>query len=451
MKTVVKLIRSPQAGKDQYEVKKLRDGQEVRRRWATRDDAFVQRDRVEKHLSRLGLFRNEKKGHWEPTQLAKHLGLEVDFKEGLFRVTEARLKKIHAKATGLICRAARDQRWVQARELAGFNGLYQSVFLAVLAARLYLRELYFVLGKKSWGSKMKLTRQAWGDLQWCEANEWADRLSRDKDLDDWRIKGRWFKYAEENWGEHSADRFASGISAQLPSLVSHPQLPVSCHLRGGGVVTGQTDIKKYGETTIKYDDRDVEELVLEEERYRVPRSVTTEGQQQEVRPTPWRAALLQHWTGELGDNKYSDTAAAMQASALQRLTADNYGRHWEKFMKFCGEHGLQWLPASATTVQLYVASLLESGTGPAKGRAVTRAVKGMTAMQTEAAEQQDITETTADRHGDAERESLLRDSKGLSIVLEKEKGKNHLLCIPKEGVAEPHELLDQWEQARDDE
>ncbi|KAK3242436.1 hypothetical protein CYMTET_47877 [Cymbomonas tetramitiformis] len=289
----------------------------------TRDDAFVQRDRVEKHLSRLGLFRNEKKGHWEPTQLAKHLGLEVDFKEGLFRVTEARLKKIHAKATGLICRAARDQRWVQARELAGFNGLYQSVFLA-------------------------------------------------------------------------------------------------------------TDIKKYGETTIKYDDRDVEELVLEEERYRVPRSVTTEGQQQEVRPTPWRAALLQHWTGELGDNKYSDTAAAMQASALQRLTADNYGRHWEKFMKFCGEHGLQWLPASATTVQLYVASLLESGT-------------------TEAAEQQDITETTADRHGDAERESLLRDSKGLSIVLEKEKGKNHLLCIPKEGVAEPHELLDQWEQARDDE
>eukprot|EP00854_Cymbomonas_tetramitiformis_P006303 gene6303-biopygen6343 len=198
MKTLVELIRSPQAGKDRHEVKKLRDGQEVRRRWAmrrregglrrgldragarvlpylddfmvitkTQDDAFVQRNRVGKLLPRLGLFRNEKKGHWEPTQLVEHLGLEVDFEEGLFRVTEKILKKIHSKATAILCRATREQRWVQARELAGFNGLCQAVYLAVPTARLYLRELYFVLGKKSsWGSKVKLTRQAWGDLRW---------------------------------------------------------------------------------------------------------------------------------------------------------------------------------------------------------------------------------------------------------------------------------------------
>ncbi|KAK3239638.1 hypothetical protein CYMTET_50450 [Cymbomonas tetramitiformis] len=198
MKTLVELIRSPQVGEDRHEVKKLRDGQEVRRRWAvrrregglrrgsdragarvlpymddfmvitkTQDDAFVQRDRVSKRLPRLGLFRNEKKGHWEPTQLVEHLGLEVDFEEGLFRVTERKLKKIHSKATAILCRATREQRWVQARELAGINGLCQSVYLVVPMARLYLRELYFVLGKKSsWGSKVKLTRQAWGDLQW---------------------------------------------------------------------------------------------------------------------------------------------------------------------------------------------------------------------------------------------------------------------------------------------
>eukprot|EP00854_Cymbomonas_tetramitiformis_P034610 gene34610-biopygen34373 len=53
-----------------------------------------------------------------------------------------------------------------------------------------------------------------------EANEWADRLSRDKDLDDWRINKKWFKYAEEQWGEHSVDRFASEISAQLPRSYS---------------------------------------------------------------------------------------------------------------------------------------------------------------------------------------------------------------------------------------
>ncbi|KAK3266166.1 hypothetical protein CYMTET_25191 [Cymbomonas tetramitiformis] len=51
------------------------------------------------------------------------------------------------------------------------------------------------------------------------------------------------------------------------------------------------------------------------------------------------------------------------------------------------------------------------------------------------------------------RESLLRDNNGLSIVLEKEKGKNHLLwkhrlCIPVLGVAKLHELLNLWEQTR---
>ncbi|KAK3258667.1 hypothetical protein CYMTET_32297 [Cymbomonas tetramitiformis] len=68
----------------------------------------------------------------------------------------------------------------------------------------------------------------------------------------------------------------------------------------------------------------------------------------------------------------------------------------------------QWLPASEATVLLYLASLLETGnikstslqpylsainnyhedlglTGPAKGRAVTRAVKGMATIQAERA------------------------------------------------------------------
>ncbi|KAK3235584.1 hypothetical protein CYMTET_54220 [Cymbomonas tetramitiformis] len=54
-----------------------------------------------------------------------------------------------------------------------------------------------------------------------EANEWAERLSQDKDLDDWRINdGRWFKYGEEHWGKHSVDHFASEISAQLPRYYS---------------------------------------------------------------------------------------------------------------------------------------------------------------------------------------------------------------------------------------
>eukprot|EP00854_Cymbomonas_tetramitiformis_P017048 gene17048-biopygen17595 len=106
----------------------------------------------------------------------------------------------------------------------------------------------------------------------------------------------------------------------------------------------------------------------------------------------------------------------MQATALEKTTADNYERHWKKFVKFRTEENLQWLPATAATVQLYMAALQKSGTvkgislqpylsaincfhkdfsfqGAAKGRAVTRAVKGMTAMQTVAAEQHNVTET----------------------------------------------------------
>ncbi|KAK3273086.1 hypothetical protein CYMTET_18658 [Cymbomonas tetramitiformis] len=655
----------------------------------TQDDAFVQRDRVSNFLPRLGLFRNEKKGHWEPTQLVEHLGLEVDFEEGLFRVTERRLKKIHSKATAILCRATREQRWVQARELAGFNGLCQPVYMAVPTARLYLRELYFVLGKQSsWGSKVKLTRQAWGDVQWwaklpatsrwngrkiwrsptraklhtdsslfawggvlnlkkegrgfwndelqklhithleleavyktvrsflselegkvvrlycdnqavvamlshftsrnpelmrrmrklwllldlhvielqaryirSEANEWADRLSRDKDLDDWRINKRWFKYAEEQWGEHSVDRFASEISAQLSRYYSAWHDPgcegvdslaydwrgehnwvnppwslldeVAHKLREEGAAAtvvapywpgqswfrelealaaevvivprrrdlftreGQIDDEinkpeeevrpgckievfwpedqawypgmmgatgEDGKTKIEYDDGDVENVVLKEEKYRVFPSENEEEQpQQRATATPCKTALLRHWTEKLGDNQHSGTAAEMQAAALEKSTADNYERHWKKFVKFCTQENLQWLPATAATVQLYMAALQSQG--PATGRAVTRVVKGMTAMQTAAAEQQNGTETVRTyfpasavrpQTGAAMlRASLLRDNNELSIVLEKEKGKNRLLCkrrlrILRGGVAELHELLDRWEQTRDE-
>eukprot|EP00854_Cymbomonas_tetramitiformis_P034015 gene34015-biopygen3239 len=309
-KTLVELICSPQAGENRHEVKKLRDGQEVRRCWAvrrregelrrgsdragarvfpymddfmvitkTQDDAFVQRDRVSKLLPRLGLFRNEKKGHWEPTQLVEHLGLEVDFKEGLFRVTERRLKKIHSKATAILCRATRERRWVQARELAR-----------------YIRS---------------------------EANQWADRLSRDKDLDEWRINGRWFKYAEEQWGEHSVDRFASEISAQLPRQGNEEINKPEKEVRPGCKI----------------------EVFLPEDQAWYPGIVGA-------------TATVQLYTAAL------QKAGTVKGTSLQ-----------------------PYLPAIKCFHKDF------SFQGAAKGRAVARAVKGMTAMQTAAAEQQNVTET----------------------------------------------------------
>ncbi|KAK3238207.1 hypothetical protein CYMTET_51771 [Cymbomonas tetramitiformis] len=159
MKVMVEALGSPDAAEDRRELLKLKNG-----RVAT---PCYERERVRRVLARLGLSRNEKKGQWEPGQLIEHLGLEVDLREGLFRVTGTRVNTIHAQARSIICDASREKQRLSARRLAAFNGLCQSVYLAVPAARMYLRELYFVLTtKRSWGAKVKLTRQALYDLEW---------------------------------------------------------------------------------------------------------------------------------------------------------------------------------------------------------------------------------------------------------------------------------------------
>eukprot|EP00854_Cymbomonas_tetramitiformis_P016054 gene16054-biopygen16552 len=123
----------------------------------------------------------------------------MDFKEGVFRVTHARLKKITSKATDLLCEASRERRWVPARKLAAFNRLCQSVYLAVPVARLHLRELFFVLAKKrSWGAKVKLTRQSFGNLEWwkrlpsSQQVEQAEDLESQPRLDEAALRERWW-------------------------------------------------------------------------------------------------------------------------------------------------------------------------------------------------------------------------------------------------------------------
>eukprot|EP00854_Cymbomonas_tetramitiformis_P003867 gene3867-biopygen3808 len=100
-----------------------------------------------------------------------------------------------------------------------FTGLGQSVYLAVPAAQLYLREVYFELAeKRNWGAKSLLDLH---DIELqaryirSEVNVWADNLSRCEDLDDWGLNRKWFVWASAQWGPFTVDRFASEISAQL--------------------------------------------------------------------------------------------------------------------------------------------------------------------------------------------------------------------------------------------
>lgn len=118
-------------------------------------------------LTALGLERNAAKGVWEPTQVGEHLGLIVDLERGEFRAPAAKLTGLSRQATALLSRAARDRRWLPARELAAFAGKAQFLYLAVPAARFFLRELHCVLATRTgWGGRVKMTHQLRRDLEW---------------------------------------------------------------------------------------------------------------------------------------------------------------------------------------------------------------------------------------------------------------------------------------------
>lgn len=131
------------------------------------EEALRVRMFVEGTLERLGLARNPKKGVWEPTQQLEHLGLTVDLQQGVFRAPQEKLEKLRALARGLLGMAARERRWVPVKMLASLAGKAQFLYLAVPAARFYLRELHNVVGtRRSWSSKVKLTPQLLRDLAW---------------------------------------------------------------------------------------------------------------------------------------------------------------------------------------------------------------------------------------------------------------------------------------------
>ncbi|KAK3287955.1 hypothetical protein CYMTET_4563 [Cymbomonas tetramitiformis] len=507
MRVLVECLRSPASAADRREVRKLREGSFVRQRWAARrraggcgrkehqqgarvlpymDDFLVlassriealrARELVSRVLARLGIGRNEKKGHWEPTQLVEHLGLEVDLKAGQFRVTSARLQKIHQQARALLSEATRQRQWLPARRLAAFAGLCQSVYLAVPPARLYLQEIHFVIStKRGWGAKdleePNQGKAAHGLLPLC--------LGRGQ---------MWFQ--------------------QLEALAD--EVVILPRSRDRSIPAGAD-----GLTHVVYDDGDKEDLDMSKEKFEVVPAAVQQA-------STWDAALQERWRGELGDSSLTELAVQMQGAALGGATVGNYRPKAQAFMQFCQGQQRQWLPATEATVRLYIAHLLSRGTvkaaslqpylsainnyhedmgypGPAKGRSVTRAVKGMSALQVQAEEQAGVDHTvrtwlparhvsTVHAHalqlqpvGRPSSEFLRactylvfafvtfgRPDTGVamlrrhisiadgvvSVVLHKEKGRRHVrlkrrLTIPAAGVPGLVQLLQHWERVRD--
>eukprot|EP00873_Tetraselmis_striata_P014900 jgi/Tetstr1/435164/TSEL_002620.t1 len=99
-----------------------------------------------------------------------------------------KLNHIARQATPLIGRATRNARWLSVRELQSQVGQAQYLFLAIPAARFFLREL----------PGRSRPQDSFGDR------------------DDWQLDPLPFADLESRFGPHSIDRFASALNTLLP-------------------------------------------------------------------------------------------------------------------------------------------------------------------------------------------------------------------------------------------
>ncbi|KAK3248981.1 hypothetical protein CYMTET_41579 [Cymbomonas tetramitiformis] len=166
-------------------------------------------------------------------------------------------------------------------------------------------------------------------------------------------------------------------------------------------------------------------------------------------------------------------------------TLGNYRPKAAAFMQFCVAEGRSWLPATKATVRLYLAHLMSKGTikaaslqpylsainnyhedmgfdGPAKGRSVSREVKGMASCRAEMELLRVCTYVVfafvtfgrPDTGVSRQKSHIAVADDVISVVLHKEKGRRHVrlkrrLTIPAAGVEGLVQLLEHWEGARD--
>eukprot|EP00854_Cymbomonas_tetramitiformis_P018519 gene18519-biopygen19106 len=454
------------------------------------EEAYELRQRLERVLNRLGLQRNVKKGHWEPV----YLGLEVDLKEGIFRIMQARPKIIHGKATDLLCEASRELCWVPAWKLAAFNGLCQFVYLGVPAAKLYLREQYFSDELRQLHITRLELEAVFKTLQafLCEMRGKVVRLYRDNQavvamlahftscdpdlmsrmrrlgtllnlnniklharelLDEVvhnvREEGARVTVVAPYWPGHSwfreletiANEACGALAVTQPVPATGTLLEVYTPLDDDWYPGMVADISATGPQHIQYNDGNDEWLRLSEELTRLE-------QQQET--------------------EESDEVAPMQEQALQESPRSNYGPKAKKFKDICDSEGWEWLPASEVT---QVAASEAAGITmteriwlPAKH---VRTVHD--AAFTPEPEDGDqlgwlractyvvlafISFGRPDTGTPLQQENVLTNEEGVTVVLTREKGRNHRLKKRQLsiwwGMERLRELLELWTRCRDE-
>ncbi|KAK3264726.1 hypothetical protein CYMTET_26548, partial [Cymbomonas tetramitiformis] len=200
-----------------------------------------------------------------------------------------------------------------------------------------------------------------------------------------------------------------------------------------------------------------EDLDMSKEKYEVLPAVV-----QEV--TGWDAALQERWRRELDDSSLTELAVQMQGATLGDKTVGNYRPKARALMAFCEEE-----QPYLSAINNYHEDM--GFPGPAKGRAVSGTVKGMSRLQVQAADAAGraatellkvctyvvfafVTFGRPETGVSMRREHIRIAGDDLSVVLHKEKGRGHVrlrrrLTIPAAGVAGLVRLLQHWQQLRD--
>eukprot|EP00873_Tetraselmis_striata_P017506 jgi/Tetstr1/437770/TSEL_026424.t1 len=180
-------------------------------------EALELRQRVADLPDIMGLLRSPAKGLWEPVQYGQHLGVGIDTATGYFYAPADKLQRLARQAKQLLQHVARDARWLPVRELQSLAGRAQYLFLAIPAARFYLRALHDVVGPK-WGGRVRMTHHLRRDLQWWTAVPANGRpIHRHVETAYMHCDSSGYGWElEAIWGAHSVDRFASALNTMLP-------------------------------------------------------------------------------------------------------------------------------------------------------------------------------------------------------------------------------------------
>ncbi|KAK3236096.1 hypothetical protein CYMTET_53746 [Cymbomonas tetramitiformis] len=240
-----------------------------------------------------------------------------------------------------------------------------------------------------------------------EANAWADRLSRDTDVDDRKLNRHWFDWAQAEWGAHRVDRFASEISAQLPRYYAEWWDP---HCEGVDSLAynwrGDSNWNNppwglLAEVAHKLWEEGAGGMVVApywpgQSWFRVSEASVASAATPPMHAKEARLEVYwlldDAWYGgtvtEVSDTgqhhiQYNDVH--MQEQALKETTRGNYGPKIRKFKDFCDGEGREWL-IEATSMQPYLSAINnyheDMGlSGLVKGRSVTYAVKALTLEQ----------------------------------------------------------------------